>query len=149
MHTILKTCECGFIGEANLFVHHGNVCKKCKKEYDYEYTKCIRKEQPAKAMLARAKERAKERQRPCTIVLKDIQLLLQNMVCAIPFCQKPLIRNPSRVFMNSPTIDEVRCGEGYIPGNIALICFQCNKRKNDFTLQELESMVAWIKGYTS
>jgi hypothetical protein len=44
-----------------------------------------------------------------------------------------------------PTFDKKIPALGYVPGNVQLISHRANRIKNDATLAELESIVAWMK----
>lgn len=43
------------------------------------------------------------------------------------------------------TLDRLDNLLGYIPGNVAVICWGCNARKGAATLEQLKQLVAWIE----
>lgn len=45
----------------------------------------------------------------------------------------------------TPTIDRIIPAMGYVQGNVAIICWRCNRLKSDGTLLELERIVQWLK----
>ncbi|HRE44070.1 MAG TPA: hypothetical protein PKY87_08875 [Terricaulis sp.] len=45
----------------------------------------------------------------------------------------------------SPSIDRIRPAEGYVLGNVALICWRCNNLKRDASAAELETIVRWMR----
>lgn len=46
----------------------------------------------------------------------------------------------------SPSVDRIRPELGYIKGNIKVISYRANKLRNDATAEELEAVVAYIRG---
>lgn len=46
---------------------------------------------------------------------------------------------------NSPSVDRVNNNRGYTRYNIAIICWECNFRKTDLTVLDLEMMLAYVK----
>lgn len=48
---------------------------------------------------------------------------------------------------NSPSVDRVNNHKGYTKSNIAIICWECNYRKTDLSIEDLEMMIAYIKKY--
>lgn len=48
---------------------------------------------------------------------------------------------------SSPSIDRFDPHKGYVVGNAALICWRCNNLKRDATIEELETVVAWMKSW--
>lgn len=45
----------------------------------------------------------------------------------------------------SPSIDRVDNNKGYVRSNMAIICWECNHRKTDLTLEDLEMFISYIK----
>ena len=50
-----------------------------------------------------------------------------------------------KIIDNSPSLDRFDPDLGYVPGNVFLICSRCNLLKNDATVKELKTIVAWMK----
>lgn len=48
---------------------------------------------------------------------------------------------------NSPSIDRVVPDRGYVIGNVAVICWRCNKIKSDLMPNELRQFVAYVERY--
>ena len=46
---------------------------------------------------------------------------------------------------DSPSLDRFYPKLGYVLGNVFLICWRCNELKNNTTVKELETVVAWMK----
>jgi len=65
---------------------------------------------------------------------------------ACPACGRPFnLKNHSPGAFDSPSLDRLRPERGYVEGNLALICWRCNMLKRDATLEELESVVRWLR----
>ena len=46
---------------------------------------------------------------------------------------------------DSASIDRIRPDQGYTEDNIAILCKRCNRHKNDSTLDELQTIVDWMR----
>ena len=46
-----------------------------------------------------------------------------------------------------PSIDRVNNRLGYVHGNVAIVCRDCNTRKRDHTLESLQQVAAYIEAY--
>jgi hypothetical protein len=57
----------------------------------------------------------------------------------------PLERTGMNNRDSSPSLDCIVPSLGYIPSNIAVISYRANRIKNDSNLEELESLVIWLK----
>ena len=55
---------------------------------------------------------------------------------------KKISKGPSN---NSPSMDRIIPGDGYIVNNTALICWRCNNLKRDARPDELETIAAWMR----
>lgn len=75
------------------------------------------------------------------------KLFLSTKHCAC--CSKELLIDPPKIkgakSHNAASIDRIDNNLGYFDGNIAVICHECNTRKRDLTLQDLEMLIAYIK----
>ena len=47
------------------------------------------------------------------------------------------------------TLDKLIPSLGYIEGNVAIICFSCNRRKSDMTISDLQRIIDYILEATS
>ena len=45
----------------------------------------------------------------------------------------------------SPSIDRIDSRFGYVPGNVAIICWRCNELKRNASVDELKKIVAWME----
>jgi hypothetical protein len=48
---------------------------------------------------------------------------------------------------DSPSVDRVNNAKGYSKGNIAIICWRCNFRKTDLTLEDLAMFESYIRRF--
>lgn len=89
-----------------------------------------------------AKVRAKHSQKPFTISIYDIVI---PKCC--PCCEVVLKTDHSSVADNSPSLDRMDTTCGYIKGNVWVICYSCNRMKNNATTpQQLRQIAdAWEK----
>lgn len=47
---------------------------------------------------------------------------------------------------DSPSIDKIDPKKGYVKGNVQIISWRANRIKSDATIQELETLVMFLKG---
>lgn len=47
--------------------------------------------------------------------------------------------------LDAPSIDRINNDIGYIKENINIICWECNNIKNNGTIQELQTIIDWMK----
>ena len=75
------------------------------------------------------------------------KLFLDTRLCSC--CSKELVVDPPKVkgakAHNAASIDRIDNNLGYFHGNIAVICQECNTRKRDLTLKDLEMLIAYVK----
>lgn len=99
---------------------------------------------PAGLLLQWARRRARIKRIEISITLADI-VVPENCPCCGTMMtnkRKPDSgRSPSR---HSPSLDRLRPDHGYVPGNVAVICFACNTRKGPSSLEELKRIVSWL-----
>lgn len=93
---------------------------------------------PEKAMLQRARGRARDLGVPFDLTLDDF--VIPN-VC--PVLGIPLRRNGS--IDERPSLDRVRNELGYIKGNVNVISYLANRIKNNATIDQLKRVVAYYE----
>jgi hypothetical protein len=91
-----------------------------------------------------ARQRAKRRGIPFDLKPADIVIPETCPVLGIP-----LFRGVGTLGPNSPSIDQVVIGKGYVPNNICVISHRANALKRDGTVEELEKVIAYMKGSPS
>lgn len=120
-------------------------------ERDNSRNAARRLKDPAPDMLRSARTRAVRAALPFTLTLGDVQALYAGGQCE---CCGAFVRASRRTAAGGPTkhaatLDRVIPTLGYVPGNVALLCWTCNRRKSDSTLEQLEQLTAWIRGRLS
>jgi hypothetical protein len=45
----------------------------------------------------------------------------------------------------SPSLDRLIPSKGYVVGNIAVLCHDCNRRKQDISVEEMQELIDWVK----
>lgn len=115
-----------------------------------EYSRRIKKENPARW---RAKKFLQREGVAPDITVDFLEELFKNtshcQCCGKGLCLQYEERGTRqyRSNPNVPSIDRVNNHKGYTRSNIAVICWECNYRKTDLSLEDLEMMVAYIKKY--
>ena len=139
-----------------------NNCVVCGAEYALAYQKRMylnhgvefremvrrnRQSNPIAALLRLAKSRAKKKGLEFSITATDLVL-----GGACPCCNgKMEVRTgPTKPGPTpySPSIDRLDNDIGYVPGNVAIICWRCNELKRNATPQELRKILEWIEMQT-
>lgn len=85
--------------------------------------------------------RAKKHKLPFKIKCTDIP----QIPSSCPLLKIPLRRGLGKVCDNSPTLDQIIPGRGYVRGNIWIISFKANTIKSNALLSELELLTANLK----
>jgi len=88
-----------------------------------------------------ARRRAKKANLPFTIKCTDIPEIPK--IC--PLLGIPLFQGKKILCANSPTLDQITCGRGYVPGNFWVISFKANAMKSNASLKELQMLVRNLK----
>ena len=91
-----------------------------------------------KAILLRAKQRAKQKDFEFSLDAVDIVIPLR-----CPILDIEIIRNKS-IKANSPSLDRIDNTKGYIKGNIMVISNKANTMKNNATPEELIKFAKWV-----
>jgi len=150
--TGLKICtKCEQNLPADLFARNPNhqdglqsrcreCCNKIERERyqdeDYKERRATKnrawqENNPERMMWISARSRAHMRAIPHTITVNDIYIPDK-----CPICERPLKKGTGKLSGFSPSLDVYDPALGYIPGNIWVICFTCNRIKQDMTGEE-------------
>tara|TARA_R100001509_G_C4789457_1_gene189244 strand:- start:65 stop:700 length:636 start_codon:yes stop_codon:yes gene_type:complete len=92
-----------------------------------------------------AKKRAKERGKIFNIDLEYLESI-GGIPDVCPILKIPLKLSGSKVTKNSPNLDEIRHGEGYIKGNVRIVSQEFNRKKGDLSIEFLDTLKQYIKG---
>ncbi len=95
---------------------------------------------PRKGMFRKAKHHAKIFGLPFNISLKDI--IIPDLC---PVFNIKLVRNIKIPKDNSPSLDKIIPSLGYVLGNIQVISNRANRIKSDASIEELESIISYLK----
>ena len=96
-------------------------------------------------MWSRAKKRAEQKGIPFTIKLDDIII---PDVCPVLNVSFSIVegRGPGDF---SPSLDRINGDIGYTKENVMIISFKANRIKNDATVEDVESVLKYMKNYMS
>jgi hypothetical protein len=76
-------------------------------------------------------------------LLNCLQPIYDKGKCEI--CDRDLISSAGRHQWCSPSIDRIVPKYGYVVGNIAILCWECNKIKNNATPEKLFQIAEWYQ----
>lgn len=112
-----------------------------KGKTSVEYHKSYRERNPEQMLLSSARSRAKKKNIPFSITIKDIDI---PDVC--PILGIPLVRHFDQHggLDDSPSIDRIVPELGYVPGNIQVVSRLANSMKSNATKEQLLLFAEWI-----
>lgn len=114
------------------------VCVDCFRERRYAH----RRANPKLRMLSCAKMRAKEQSVPFNLTVPDFEI---PGLCPILGIKLELNRGRGGFKDSSPSLDKIIPSKGYVKGNVVVISYRANRLKGDATVEEIESLVEWLK----
>ena len=123
---------------------HDARCRKCRTEQANEIKKNYADEYALLKILQMrflaARDRAKKKNLPFTITKEYLKELWdkQEGKCAISGVEMTFEQCNGRTPKNV-SIDQINHKEGYVPGNVQLVCMAINQMKSDLELDELYS----------
>jgi hypothetical protein len=88
-----------------------------------------------------AASRARSLGLPFDITVDDITI---PSVC--PVLGFPIVVTHNALQYDSPSVDRIIPGDGYVKGNIVVVSWRANKLKNDATMAELKAVVDFYEG---
>lgn len=100
-----------------------------------------RRREPEVYLLRNARARAK-------VLSLEFQLTHEDVFVTTdcPMCLRPMSLGHGRLHDLSPTVDRIDPLKGYVPDNVWVICHQCNRKKDDLTVEQLRDMADIIEG---
>ncbi len=127
--------------------HAKGLCGRCyQRAFVKQHPDCNKKawerlkQTPEKELLKAARRRARQRNRPFNLSLQDIVI----PECC-PILGTTLSHGLGYPTEQSPSLDEITVGEGYVVGNIQVISRKANTMKSNATPDELRKFAAWIR----
>lgn len=94
----------------------------------------------ARALVYDARKSSKGRGLECSIQIEDILIPTE-----CPCCGVFLRGGKGKSQECSPSLDRIDNSKGYIRGNVAIICWGCNKRKRDSSVAQLEQLLRYMR----
>lgn len=116
-------------------VGHQSRCKACFRIQ----TRAIARANPERYLWYSARSRASSKGVPFSILPADI--IIPDLC---PCCKIPLSPGERTNQDLSPSLDRIVPGLGYTPENTIIICFACNRRKNDSTPEQLYAIADYV-----
>lgn len=98
-----------------------------------------RSENPEKTIHSRVKTRAAKTGVLFTLTFDDIKIPEK-----CPACGTQIVFGGPQQRNTSPSLDRIVPGLGYTPENTIIICFACNRRKNDSTPEQLYAIADYV-----
>ena len=138
-----------------------NICVVCNAEYALAYQKRMylnhgdefrsrsrdsRLRNPIAHLWRDARARAKRKGQEFTITQSDL-VMPQTCPCCNGKIQMRTGKPKQGPTPHSPSIDRLDSSLGYVPGNVAIICWRCNELKRNATPDELRKILSWIEGH--
>ena len=93
------------------------------------------------------KHRSKKKGIPFDMTKQNL-IDMQNESDTCPCCYEPFDFNFTGPHdPHSPSVDRLIPELGYVPGNIKMICYACNRRKNTSSIKQLEQIIRYMRKY--
>lgn len=100
----------------------------------------------SKFIYQRARRQAKIMGREFTLDLGDVVIPTECPCCGVVIDKSRTNGRGKRTYhRDRPSLDRIDSRLGYTKGNVAIICWGCNRRKGDSTIRQLERLLAWMK----
>ena len=131
-------CECGELDPQSYSKASRTRCRGCLNEH----VRCRHKTDPRKRMVATAKHRAKKQGLPFNLKYTDFEIPQR-----CPVFGMLLETHSGRIRDNSASIDKIIPSLGYVKDNIVIVSYRANRIKNNATLEELQQLAEYYKGF--
>lgn len=120
---------------------YGVRYKGNEAEYQRLDSLARRRRDPVKYLVAQARYRAKREGLPCDITFEN---LIVPDTC--PIFNIPLGFSEGRRTDGSYSLDRWDNTKGYVKGNVRVISWKANQYKGNMTIQDVENLLAYMKG---
>lgn len=140
-----KFCKCvvcaakdALAWQKRMYLNHGDEYRARRRSEKHA--------DPIGTLIRVARARAKKKGLAFTITAIDVPL-----PAACPCCSQKMMPRTGAAKQGptpqSPSIDRLDSAYGYVPGNVAVICWRCNELKRNATPDELRKILMWIEGH--
>ena len=109
-------------------------CKGCLGNGVNSYRRTWRRGHPEERLVERYAYRAKKNGLPFSLTVDDIRIPEYCPACGVKLASRVGSKGPCKT---SPSLDKYDPAKGYVPGNVWVICFTCNRRKQDMTGEQM------------
>ena len=126
---------------------HNRRCKECMRDIQNKYTN----KSFLLSKLWKARTRAKKNGIPFDLTKEDIQKLWDDCsgTCEIlKIKMEPTIQTGKWDRWNCPSLDKIDPSKGYKKGNVRIISHKANTLKGDATLEQVQSLLDYMKKYS-
>lgn len=121
-------------------VFYRNECKVCKSLNDKISHQKKRLNEPEHAILISTRRRAKSERIKFDLEESDIIIPIR-----CPILNIELKMHVDYARDDSPSIDRLVPGKGYVKGNCFIISYKANRMKQENSLEDLEKIIKYIK----
>lgn len=115
--------------------------EKTSREDPRAYYVAYRKNNPIAYLINSARYRSKKHGDDFTLTIDDLEV---PELC--PIYKIPLKYTPGGRTDNSYSLDRLDNSKGYTKENVRVISWKANQMKGDFTIEEVESLLNYMKG---
>ncbi len=143
-------CDLANFHKSNTLVSgHSCYCKKCTKDVKQtpgykksllEFRRGWKNSHLDEAVFLGVQSTARRNGTEFTITRADVKVPEKCPVLGIPL----FFTNGTRTD-NTPSLDRLDNGKGYIPGNVAVISWRANQIKRDATLTEIKALALYME----
>ena len=138
-----KPCSRGHLAHRHTRNRGCVECEALRATGDKQiYRREMRTRNPVLVLFKNAKARAKLRDIPFEIAIKDIVWTDACPCCGHPFVLGSPVKRPVPL---TPSLDRKVPEKGYVPGNIVVLCHRCNTLKRDASVAEIETLLTWMR----
>ena len=159
--TVTKTCKiCGETKDIREFYNNQRRCKVCNTKYAREWKRRHSpdnsyKKDPlwkvAQKLAANCSSGKSINARRGNYIDLDKSLINSKRIYDMlkiqkecEYCETPFIYDADYTHYQKPSIDRIDPASGYISGNIAIVCWDCNRLKNGMDYERMKKIIAKI-----
>lgn len=142
-----KPCKNGHFSERSTRHSACKICERERRSSEY-YDKYKTDDAAFRKQFCDLRGRARQRNIPFTIKLEEIDRPKFCPVLGIELHYEINHNTEDSKWMKSPnraSFDKLIPVLGYVPGNVFIISLEANRLKSNATLEQLESLVAYMK----